>query len=151
MIKRVSEVVGFTVSEIRIVLFLVGVLVVGGGIRFFLGRSGVSDYRNFDYSFQDSLFYADTLGEEFSTSSILGVDSVGWAARKGGVVLGSINLNTAGVEELTLIPGIGKVTAGNIIMVRNQKGKFRRLDELLEVKRIGQKTFNKISRYFYID
>ena len=151
MIKRVSEVVGFTVSEIRIVLFLVGVLVVGGGIRFFLGRSGVSDYRNFDYSFQDSLFYADTLGEEFSASSILGVDSVRWAARKGEAVLRSINLNTAGVEELTLIPGIGKVTAGNIIKVRNQKGKFRRLDELLEVKRIGQKTFNKISRYFYID
>ncbi len=151
MFRRVSELVGFTVLEVRVVLFLVGVLVVGGGIRFYLQRNGVSDYRNFDYSFQDSLFYADTLGEEFSASNLLGVDSVGWSAPKGVPVLGSINLNTAGVEELTLVPGIGKVTAGNIIKVRNQKGKFRRLEELLEVKRIGQKTFNKISRYFYID
>lgn len=148
MFRRISELVGFSRLEIRIVLFLVGVLMVGGGIRFYLGRINVSDYKNFDYSFQDSLFYADSLREEFS---VLGADSVKWTAPKGVPVLGSINLNSAGVEELTLVPGIGKVTAGNIIKVRNQKGRFRRLDELLEVKRIGQKTFNKISRYFYID
>ena len=151
MFRRISELIGFTGREIRIVLFLAGVLVAGAAIRFYFSSNGVSDYRNFDYSFQDSLFYADTLEEEFSVSKVLGSDSVRWAAPKGVPVLGSINLNTAGVEELTLIPGIGKVTASNIIKVRNQKGKFRRLDELLEVKRIGQKTFNKISRYFYID
>ena len=146
----VSEKIGFTVKEIRIVLFLVGVLMVGGGIRFFLWRNNVSDYKNFDYSFQDSLFYADSLGDEISTSEVLGSDSVAWAPAKSEPVSGSINLNTAGAEELTLIPGIGKVTAENIIKIRNQKGKFRRLDELLEVKRIGQKTFNKIRRYLYI-
>lgn len=61
-----------------------------------------------------------------------------------------INLNTATSSELTTIPGVGKVTAEKIIKYREEKGFFSRLEQLMEVDRIGEATFNKIKDYVEI-
>ncbi|RKZ20289.1 hypothetical protein DRQ20_00160 [bacterium] len=58
-----------------------------------------------------------------------------------------INVNTASREELTLIPGIGEVTAKRIVELRERKGRIRSLDELLEVKGIGPKKLEIIKKY----
>ncbi|MCL2342198.1 MAG: ComEA family DNA-binding protein [Firmicutes bacterium] len=63
---------------------------------------------------------------------------------------GKINLNTATASELTTIPGIGKVTAEKIIKYREEKGFFSKLEQLMEVDRIGEATFNKIKDYVEI-
>lgn len=55
-----------------------------------------------------------------------------------------VNVNTAGVDELSTIPGIGPALAGRIVAHRQQNGPFKKLDELLAVKGIGAKLLAKI-------
>jgi competence protein ComEA len=63
----------------------------------------------------------------------------------------SININTAGVNDLIKLPGIGEKTAEKIIELRNQRGKFERLEDLMDVRGIGEVKFNKIKKFLYID
>jgi competence protein ComEA len=51
-----------------------------------------------------------------------------------------IDLNTAGVEELQTLPGIGPALARRIVEHRREHGPFRRVEDLLEVK--GSKSWN---------
>lgn len=55
-----------------------------------------------------------------------------------------INLNTATKQDLMLLPKIGPVTAENILAYRTQVGKFSNIEELLKIKGIGNKTFERI-------
>ncbi|OGG37964.1 hypothetical protein A2127_02300 [Candidatus Jorgensenbacteria bacterium GWC1_48_12] len=57
---------------------------------------------------------------------------------------GKININTAGYEELQKITGVGPVIAGRIIEYRNLNGPFRRIEDLKDVKGIGEVTFEKM-------
>ncbi|WP_229752472.1 ComEA family DNA-binding protein [Paenibacillus physcomitrellae] len=58
-----------------------------------------------------------------------------------------ISINTAGTSELQEIPGIGEKKAQAIIEYRNQQGVFSSLDELKNVKGIGDKMFEKMRPY----
>jgi competence protein ComEA len=55
-----------------------------------------------------------------------------------------VDINTATVEGLAAIPGIGKVMAQAIVEWREQHGPFRQVDDLLKVKGIGEKSLEKI-------
>lgn len=56
-----------------------------------------------------------------------------------GMPAGKINLNTATSEQLEELPGIGEVTAGNIIDWRAQNGAFTAVEQLREVDGIGER------------
>ncbi|MEE8588229.1 MAG: helix-hairpin-helix domain-containing protein [Sulfurimonadaceae bacterium] len=59
------------------------------------------------------------------------------------VSLWAVNINTASIEELSTLPGIGKSTAEKIVKYRKDH-KFEKTSDLMEVKGIGQKKFEKI-------
>lgn len=60
----------------------------------------------------------------------------------------TVNINTASVEELCeVLPGIGEVKAKRIVEYRDAAGGFDSIDELLNVKGIGEKTLEKIRPY----
>ena len=55
-----------------------------------------------------------------------------------------ININTADKDELQKIPGVGPVTAQNILDYREQHGYFNSIEDLKNVDRIGDKTLEKM-------
>jgi len=55
-----------------------------------------------------------------------------------------INLNTANAAELEKLPGVGPAMAARILEYRQKNGSFKKLEELMNVKGIGEKTFLKL-------
>ncbi len=54
---------------------------------------------------------------------------------------GPVNLNTATAAQLDTLPGIGPTLAGGIIRERERRGGFTRVDQLRDVRGIGEKRF----------
>lgn len=59
-------------------------------------------------------------------------------------VTGKLNLNTATVEQLVMLPGIGPSKAERIVAWRGKHGPFRRVQDLRKVKGFGYKTLKKL-------
>jgi competence protein ComEA len=58
-----------------------------------------------------------------------------------------VNLNTANVTQLDSLPGVGKATAERIIEYRQKNGGFKKIEELMNVKGVGEKSFLKLKPY----
>ena len=58
-----------------------------------------------------------------------------------------ININTANESELSSLPGIGDATALKIINYRNENGKFSSIDDIKNVKGIGENKFENIKDF----
>lgn len=56
----------------------------------------------------------------------------------------AINLNAATIDQLETLPGIGRKTAERIIEYRTKSGGFKRIEDLMSVKGIGEKSFLKL-------
>lgn len=64
---------------------------------------------------------------------------------------GMVNLNTASEAELDTLPGVGPVTAKKIIEYRTSIGSFKSVDDLLNVKGIGDKKLANIRPYVTVN
>ncbi|MAE95102.1 MAG: helix-hairpin-helix domain-containing protein [Planctomycetota bacterium] len=60
---------------------------------------------------------------------------------------GTLNLNQATVEQLVLLPGVGESRARAIVAFRKQRGPFKAVAELVEVKGIGEAALAKLKPY----
>ena len=59
-------------------------------------------------------------------------------------ITGVVNVNSATAEELALLPGVGPAKAQAIIRYRTEHGAFKRVDDLNQVKGIGDKEMERL-------
>lgn len=62
-----------------------------------------------------------------------------------------VAVNSATVEQLQTLPGIGEVTARRIVEYREGHGAFARAEDLLQVKGVGAQTLEKIRSRISLD
>lgn len=55
-----------------------------------------------------------------------------------------ININTATIEELDKLPGVGEATANKIVNHRSESGEFKSIEEIKNVNGIGEKKFEEM-------
>src|SRR5262245_45913726 len=66
------------------------------------------------------------------------------------VPAGQVNINTASVADLDALPGIGAKTAALIVEYRQKNGPFKKVEELMNVRGIGEKNFLKLKPHLTI-
>jgi competence protein ComEA len=59
-------------------------------------------------------------------------------------VAGTVNINTASATDLQALPGIGAKTAERIVEYRQKNGPFKKVEDLMNVRGIGEKNFLKL-------
>jgi competence protein ComEA len=56
----------------------------------------------------------------------------------------TVNLNTASAVDFEALPGIGAKTAARIVEYRQKNGPFKKVEELMNVRGVGEKNFLKL-------
>ena len=71
--------------------------------------------------------------------------ALGAAAAEQPALTGVVNVNTATLEELQLLPGVGEARA--LISLRKERGGFKSIEQLVEIKGIGQIGLERMRRF----
>lgn len=66
-------------------------------------------------------------------------------------LVGVVNVNTASAEELQLLPGIGAARADAVVALRKQRGGFKSVEELKDVKGIGDAGLLKMRPFVRLE
>lgn len=162
MLKKLAQKVGFTLTELRVILFLTIAFVIGLIAKELINPSEGTNYKKFDYTHEDSLFKAANFNNSRKGTSLVN-NKVDYkqevldfkknkfnSYRKKLPAKKSININRANKDKLIQLPGIGEKTAEKIISYRKIYGGFNNLQEIKNVKGIGNKKFSKIKKFIYI-
>jgi comEA protein len=141
--RKIQTKLGLTKSEAGVILFLSFGLIVGGTAKI-LKLDKVTE--RYDFSQSDAFFESASSRID---SIIAAEEDTLKAAHKSQMgskpsVAFPIDLNAATLKELTALPGIGKTTAQRIIDFRETNSKFTSTEDLLKVKGIGPKKFQKL-------
>lgn len=124
----------FTRNETAVMLFLVASFIAGAGIWIYRHRWAPLPEPKEESSVQGGIFQTNHKAKEINDPD----DDID---------ILRISLNKANSKELEQLPGVGPVIAARIIQYREQHGGFSSLQELIEVKGIGEKTVEKIKPY----
>jgi competence ComEA-like helix-hairpin-helix protein len=166
-LKQIANRIGFTSSEAKVILFLCAVILAGLAIKYIINIDGNGELPVADYSKEDSLFdYYRNAADSPAASSILSDKKVDYEQElldfsendlsppkitDDPLTGDKININTAGAETLSRLPGIGIKTAEKIIALRSLKQRFDSVEELLEVKGIGKTKLSNIRKHIIIE
>jgi len=157
-IEKLNQRFGFTKNESLVVFFLIGMFLIGGIFKIFFTTQSRNE-QQFDYSLLDSELIArssqssDSLQEKpivqqpnsVRTDSLSKKNQGDFSSKK------TININTANVDELTQLPGVGPSVAHRIVDYRNEHGKFSSLEDLRNVKGIGAKKIEKLKLFLRVE
>ena len=64
---------------------------------------------------------------------------------------GVININTADVAQLSLLPRVGAKAAQRIVDYRTQHGRFAKTTDIMQVKGFGDKSYERLSSYIAVE
>jgi competence ComEA-like helix-hairpin-helix protein len=166
---RLQSRLALTAPEAVALLVLSGALALGLGVRQLQERAAppaaalaAADARWAALDAAADSAASGAVGEPAFTSRLLPVDSVaipasGFAdtpARSRRSSANSpvrMNLNTADAALLQRLPRIGPALAGRIIAYRQERGPFRRVEDIVNVRGIGPKTLEQIQPYLYVE
>ncbi|MFZ1279496.1 MAG: helix-hairpin-helix domain-containing protein [Ignavibacteriaceae bacterium] len=160
MLERISKKIGVTKTEIKILVFMLVVFISGFIYKSFIARTEEVKFNVYDYSDEDAKFYnskTDSVKSEQSVDDykkdILNFESKNFKEITKKVIPkeNSINLNTASENELVNLPSIGEKTAKKIVEYRKQIKKFTNINQLLNVKGIGNSKLNKIKKFISLN
>ena len=129
------------------ILLVLAAVIFSTGLYF--GRTGAQGGFTVTTQYQVGAVSAQELGEIAqrvdARAARDGGDTQGEApAQAPGTEGGLININTAGVNELTTLAGIGPAIAERIIAHREANGPFRIIEEITDVSGIGERRFEDI-------
>ena len=153
----------FTPQEIKALLFLLIALLVG---------SGITIYKKHHPSFAPELIFKESPSGSFENQSQfnkVSKDTSREISKRPTALPSSdpkkekrisfvnqnplrkkIDLNSASASELELLPQIGPALSQRIIDYRKTKGKFQKIEDLMNVSGIGPKTFEKIKDFITV-
>ena len=80
----------------------------------------------------------------FASSAAVADQAKRASAKAEASVSAPINLNTATPAQLETLPGVGAATAKRIVEHRQKTGGFKKIEELMNIKGIGEKSFLKL-------
>lgn len=72
------------------------------------------------------------------------------AARLRATTAAPVNVNAATVAQLQTLPGVGASTAQRIVDYRQKNGGFKKIEELMNVKGVGEKSFLKLKPFVVV-
>lgn len=154
----------FTKQERIFISFLIFGILVGSGIELyrshfktFTKTTQTEKIEDFEKQIHEKAALIDSLLDERTSSSnkeifldnkkILTLVNAGG---KSSQAIFQIEINRATINELVQLPQIGPVIASRIVDYRNAHGEFRDIEELINIKGIGEKKLNTIRPYIYI-
>ncbi|MEW6703169.1 MAG: helix-hairpin-helix domain-containing protein [Bacteroidota bacterium] len=167
LLEKISRKIGFTSTETNVLLFILIACFVGITLNIVKNKINNKDYLEFDYSREDSLFNAasgdpgmDVSTEDHgerkfdSQDELLNFRKVKPKDENSAKMFSSkriIKINSASIQELILLPGLGEKTANEIVNYRNKRGHIKSINELLNVKGIGRTRLEKIKDLISLD
>jgi competence protein ComEA len=72
-------------------------------------------------------------------------------AQANAAATGVVNINTAGVTQLSLLPRVGLKAAQRIVDYRKEHGPFQKVTDIMQVKGFGDQSFERLSAYITVD
>jgi competence protein ComEA len=169
--KHTLKYFSFTKNETKVLLFIITVLIAGFSVKYIKYLSANTNNSTYDYTKTEDMFKKLSRGSlnniakdstEINDDNKIkqklqtAEDSLKSKERKKSkkeekLKPKSININTATKEILITLPGVGESTAEKIIKYRETHNGFKKIENIMKVKGIGKKKFEKLKDYIFVE
>ena len=133
------------IKKVEILIIAVSFIFLSFTIGYFVGRSSVKSVVSVETQISDTQAGQENTSLPDRAESDDNIDAAEPNDEENGEDTPAdsekvkVNINTAGVEELDTLSGIGEVLAGRIVEYREQNGSFQEIQEIMNVRGIGNK------------